>query len=323
MKYIEFGQHGNPQQLNLKEKSLTLLDKSKMRIKVIAAGVNYSDVLIRQSSNFFPVELPYILGSEASGEIVEIGQDVSNEFKVGDYMLCMLFEGGGYSEYIDVNPTQCIKLSSKKYIKEVTASFVQGATAYLILNSLMKNPSSGRIFINGASGGVGQILVQLSKHMGLKVIAGSSRYNSNSSLKDPYNFMEINYSEKNWISDVMDKSNGVDFITDMIGGKHLEDALNLLKPGGKIVHFGMTSGESLKLDLSTILFKNFTVEGFTLGHYIGNQPSEFYNAVKEIIDCIENDEIEIAITEFPFEDVVKAHEAIEQNNTKGKVVLVP
>ena len=133
MKQVQLNQYGSPDVLKLVETNIPQPKTGEVVIKVEAIGVNYSDTLRRRNQYFQPTPLPYVLGSEAVGQIISIGEGVTEPFAIGATVLAMLPFGGGYAEYVLAIAQYCVPLPPNIDAKTATAIFVQGSTAQLMI----------------------------------------------------------------------------------------------------------------------------------------------------------------------------------------------
>lgn len=160
MKQIVISEYGSPEVLKLIEAEKPELKADEVLVKIEVAGINFSDILRRRNTYSLPSPLPYVLGQEAVGEITSLGENADNKsLHVGDRVLAILPGGGGYAEYVAADARYCIPLPPAIDAAEATAIFVQGSTAYLILNQIAGEIGDKSILIHAAGGGVGSILV--------------------------------------------------------------------------------------------------------------------------------------------------------------------
>jgi NADPH:quinone reductase len=197
MKQVQLNQFGLPDVLKLIEIDIPQPKAGEVVIKVEAIGVNYSDTLRRRNKYFQPTPLPYVLGSEAVGQIVSVGEGVTEPYVVGTTVLAILPFGGGYSEYVSAIAQYCVPLPSYIDPKTATAIFVQGSTAQLMISQVAKDLKDKTVLINAAAGGVGSLLVQLAKMNGAKVIAASSSDEKLIVAKENGADETVNYSTAN------------------------------------------------------------------------------------------------------------------------------
>lgn len=110
MKQVQLNQYGSPDELKLVETNFPQPKAGEVVIKVETIGVNYSDTLRRRNQYFQPTPLPYVLGSEAVGQIVSVGEGVIEPYVIGATVLAILPFCGGYAEYVSAIAQYCVPL---------------------------------------------------------------------------------------------------------------------------------------------------------------------------------------------------------------------
>jgi NADPH:quinone reductase len=326
MKQVQFSQYGTPNVLKLIETDIPQPKTGEVLIKIEAIGVNYSDTLRRRNKYFQATPLSYILGSEAVGKIVSIGEGVSEPYVIGTTVLAILPFGGGYSEYVSAIAQYCVPLPPNIDAKTATAIFVQGSTAQLMISQVAQNLKDKTVLINAAAGGVGSILVQLAKLNGAKVIAASSSDDKLNIAKVNGADEIINYSNPNWSEKVKQANDGkgVDIAFEMVGGEVYNETIKSLAQGGHLIVYGCASGVQGNIHPEHFVDENISQSGFNLAFYINTKMPVWQEALGTIIGLIGQGQLKISTPKtFALKDVAEAHRQIEARQTTGKVVLIP
>lgn len=326
MKQVQISQYGTPDVLKLVDIDIPQPKAGEVVIKVEAIGVNYSDTLRRRNKYFQPTPLPYILGSEAVGKIISIGEGVEQTYAIGTPVLAMLPYGGGYAEYVSAFAHYCVPLLPNIDPKTATAIFVQGTTAQLMISQIAKDIKGKTVLINAAAGGVGSILVQLAKLNGAKVIAAGSSDEKLKLAKSNGADETINYSKAGWNEKVKQTNNGkgVDIAFEMVGGDIYNETLKSLAQGGQMIVYGCASGIQGNIHQEYLVDESISQIGFNLFFYITRKTQVWQESLGTIIDLIIKGQLKIATNEiFPLKDAAAAHQQIEARQTTGKVVLIP
>ncbi len=324
MMQVELSQFGSPDELKLVERKIPLPKSGEVIIKTEAIGVNYADTLRRRNQYFQPTPLPYVLGAEAVGKIIAVGEGVGEPYTVGAKVLAILPAGGGYSEYVAAIAQYCIILPPNIDAKTATAIFVQGSTAQLMIAQVAKDVKGKSVLINAASGGVGSILVQLAKLNGAKVIAASSNADKLRIASANGADITINYSEANWSEKLKAANNGkgVDIAFEMVGGEVYNETIKSLAQGGQLIIYGCASGVQGNIHPEYFVDQNITQSGFNLAFYIGNKIQLWQEAIGTVIGLIAQGQLKIQTPKtFALADAAEAHRQIENRKTTGKVVL--
>lgn len=324
MKQVQLNQYGPPEGLTLVEIAIPQPQAGEVLIKVEAIGVNYSDTLRRRNLYFQPTPLPYVLGTEAVGQIVAVGEGVTEPYVIGATVLAILPFGGGYAEYVLAMARYCVSLPPNIDAKTATAIFVQGSTAQLMISQVAKDINDKTVLINASAGGVGSLLVQLAKLNGAKVIAAGS---SDEKLK----FAElngadatVNYSKPGWSEKVKEANDGkgVDIAFEMAGGEIYNETLKSLAQGGHLIVYGCAGGTQGQIHPEYFVDENISQSGFNLAFFITTKTQVWQEALGRVIGLIAQGQLKISTpNSFALEEVAEAHRQIEARQTTGKVVL--
>lgn len=324
MKQVQLNQYGTPDVLKLVDTEIPQPKAGEVVIKAEAIGVNYSDTLRRRNLYFQPTPLPYVLGSEAVGQIVSVGEGVEQPYVVGTTVLAILPFGGGYAEYVVAIAQYCVPLPPNIDAKTATAIFVQGSTAQLMISQVAKDLTNKTVLINAAAGGVGSLLVQLAKLNGAKVIAASSSDEKLKTAKANGADETVNYSAKSWGEKVKQLNNGkgVDIAFEMVGGDVYNETVKSLAQGALLIVYGCASGVQGSIHPEYFVDENISQSGFNLAFYITTKMQVWQEALGTVIGLIAQGQLKISTPKtFALTDVAEAHKQIEARQTTGKVVL--
>ena len=327
MKQVQLNAYGSADVLDVVEVETPQPDVGELLIKVEAAGVNFSDVLRRRNTYFMPTPLPYVLGAEAVGTIVAIGQGVDDQsIQNGQRVLAILPSGGGYSEYVAVAASYCVPLPVHVEPADATAIFVQGSTAHLILHQVAAHVEGQTVLVHAAGGGVGSLLVQLAKLAGAKVIATGSSDEKLAFARKLGADAAINYTEANWPAKVIEANDGekVDLVLEMVGGEVYTQSFACLKPGGTMIVYGAASGQKGMIHSEHFVDENHNLLSFNLAHFVQHKTDLWQASLGAMIGLIAEGQINIQTGHtFVLNDVRRAHQQLEDRQTTGKVVLIP
>ncbi|KFF04464.1 NADPH:quinone reductase [Flavobacterium reichenbachii] len=329
MKAVRQHEYGTPEVLRYEDAPIPKVKKGEVLVKVKAIGLNPPDWYLRDGYKMLPPEwqpivaFPIILGTDISGVIVEVGEDV-NQFYIGDEVYAMVrFPSYGpsqaYAEYVNVAVNEIA-------IKPKNIDFIQAAAAPMSLltawqfmidlghnepNPLQPNKhepvslSGKRILVNGAGGGVGHFAVQLAKWKGAYVIAVASG-KQEKLLRELGADEFIDYTKdaaENIVSDI-------DLVVDSVGGSTTGRFLKTLKKGGALFPIfplgfsGADEAEKLGVTVSATQVRSS-----------GSQLSE-------LADLLDNGTIKVVIDSvFPLAEARKAHERAAKGHIQGKIAL--
>ncbi len=316
MKAIRIHEFGGSANLRVDEIEKPTPGADEVLIKTAAAGINYADTMLRQNKYLFTPTLPFTLGFEVAGIIEAVGANVSN-FSVGQRVLATI-RGGGYAEYAVADWRTIVPIPDDLEFGKATALLVQGLTALGLLSDLK---SGQTILIHAAAGGVGSLLVQLSKHKGAKVLGTASTAEKLEKIASLGADVGINYSESDWTDEVLAATDGkgANLIIEMVGGEIGKQNLKCLATGGTMIVYGAASGEDFQISALSLLGRMQTVKGYNLNFETRENMAAF---TKELMSHIAENRLEVIVSEFPLEQAREAHDALEGRKTMGKVVLI-
>jgi len=325
MKAVQFKQYGSPDVLRVINLARPVPKKKDVLIKVEAIGVNYADTARREGAYVVDTPLPFIPGSEVAGEVVELGEEVEG-IKVGMKVVTLLgsHRATGYAEYTLADSRGLIPLPDGVDLKQAAALPLQGLTAYHILKTMGRIEKGETVVVHAAAGGVGTLAVQLAKKFGAHVIATASSDEKLAVAKRLGADVLINYTEAGWQNKVMEETkHGADVILEMVGGSIFYDSLQCLAPFGRLVFYGMASGQPVKFNPGRLMEKNQSVMGFFLPQMMA-KPSLYQQSLQELLTYMKNGELELLIGgTYPLEDAAHVHRLLQGRKTTGKLILVP
>lgn len=292
-------------------------------IKNKYSGINFIETYFRKG--VYPSQKPYVLGREASGEIVEVGENVK-DYAVGDKVAYI--SGGTFAQFtkVDSSVARIIKLkndASDELLKLYGSALILGLTALTFVDEAYKVEKGDNILVWAAAGSVGRYLVQLISSRGANVIAVASTDEKLNIAKKLGAKYLINSSKDNISEKVAEftQGKGVQSSFDSIGKDTFEISLEALALKGTFVSFGNASGVIPPFSLQRLTQKNLKVLRPQLFPYISEEES-WKKYSQKLVDLIETKSIDIEITkEYPLSDYKIAAAALEGRKTTGKLVL--
>ncbi|MFI5710508.1 NAD(P)H-quinone oxidoreductase [Kribbella sp. NPDC051620] len=292
-------------------------------INVVAAGVNRADLLQRQGHYPPPPGAPGTIGLEVSGTIAAVGAEVEG-WSVGDEC-CALLAGGGYAEKVVVPAPQVmpvpegVDLVSAAALPEVVAT----VWSNVFMTAHLKEGET--LLVHGGSSGIGTMAIQLGVAHGARVLCTVGS-------KEKMDFchrlgaeVAINYREAEWASVVNEATGkaGADVILDIMGAKYLQDNLKTLAYDGRLVVIGMQGGTKGELDLGRLMSRRGSVTGTGLRvRSVAEKGQILAEVVGHVWPLVAAKKVRPVIQRtYPLEAVAQAHEALEQSNHIGKILL--
>lgn len=306
MKAVRIHAYGGPEMLHYEEIPRPQLNPDDLLIRVRAAAVNPVDWKIREGylQGFLNHHLPLILGWDVSGEVVEIGPEVT-AFQVGDevYARPDIERDGSYAEYIAVKADEAARKPASLDHAHAAAVPLTALTAWQSLVDAAQLRAGQTVLIHAAAGGVGSLAVQLAKARGARVIATASAVNTGLVAElgvDQF----IDYTKTRFEEAAQD----VDVVLDTIGGDTQERSWQVLKPGGILVSVISPPPEA------TAAAHNVR-QAFVFIHPSGQQ----LTAIARLID--EGRMRPIIHTVLPLSEARQAHAISQTGHARGKIVL--
>jgi NADPH2:quinone reductase len=322
MKAVCISQVGGPEVMKYEEVPIPTLNEEEALVRIKSIGVNFIDIY--QRSGLYPVELPYVLGLEATGVIEKIN-NVDSGFKPGD-RVAFCGVPGCYAELTAVPYNQLVSLPYKIEFDTGATLMLQGMTAHYLTKDTYNVHANDTCLIHAAAGGTGQLLVQMAKLEGAFVIGTvSNSEKAKIALKAGADKVII-YTEKDFVSEVMDLTNGkgVNVVYDSVGKTTFEKSLDCLSKFGLFVSYGQSSGSISKFDLSILNKKgSLFITRPSLFHYIDTW-SELNRRANDVFDWFLSKKITNKIDNiFSLKDAAEAHTHLQNRKSMGKILITP
>ncbi len=329
MKALRLHAIGGPKNLQVDEVDVAPARESDVLVRVRAAALNHRDVFITQG--LYPnIRLPVTLGSDGAGEIAALGS-VFTGLEAGDEVVIdpMLGWGddahvwdaahasilgmprdGTFAQYVVVPAENVYPKPAHLSIEEAAAIPLAGLTAYRAVVTRGALQPGETVLIIGVGGGVQTFVLLFAKQIGARVIVTSS---SDAKLERATTLgasVAINYkATPDWHKAL--RSERIDLVVDSSGGDTLRKALDAIRPGGRIVVYGGTTGEA-SIRLFPLFWKHVSVLGTSMGspQDFAGMLEFFGDGLRPVVDRV-----------FALEDAVGGFEHLAAANQFGKVVL--
>lgn len=275
MKAVVVHKHGSTNALSYENAAKPVVKAGQVLVKNHFIGVNYIDIYQREGT--YPTDLPAILGREGSGEVAELGPEVT-EFNVGDRVAYI--SPGAYAEYTAVDARHILKLPEKISLENGAAVLLQGLTAaYLVTDSYKVKPGDF-VLVPAAAGGAGNMICQMAANYGATVIGLVSNADKAIFAKQHGAKYVINYTEQDFAKEVMKITNGkgVQVVYDGVGAAIYGECIKSLAKYGHYINFGNASGKVDKFDLFDLTPKCLTAMRPSLFYYVETR--------KEFLACM-------------------------------------
>ena len=310
MRVVGVNEYGGPEELRVFDVPEPHAGPGQVRIRVAAATVNPTDTYTRNGSRAEMLRqypLPHVPGMDAAGTVDEIGEGTVTTYGIGDAVMAIVLPGphGAYSEYIVVPAESAVRIPKNVSIVEASTLPMNGLTARLSLDQLALGAGQ-TIAISGAAGAYGGYMVQLSKALGLRVIADAAA--SDTHLVQSLGADDVVLRGPDVADRILQLApNGVDAVAD--GSVQMAALLPAVREGGSFVSVRGFEGEPMR----SITFHTTWVR-----EYVTAQ-----SKLDELRQMVEDGLVTLRVAQtFPAENAADAHRILEAGGTRGRLVLL-
>ena len=313
-------------------------------LRIEAASYNYNDLWALRGEPT-KVPLPHISGSDAAGEVTEVGENV-RKLKVGDRVVshsnmscrtCEMctsgrefdcperkiwgFESGplwgGFSQYTHLPEVNVVKLQDNVSFNDAAAVSMAGMTALHALVGRAGIHPGQTVLIMGGRSGVGTLGIQIAKLYGCEVVTTVGSDGQEERCRALGADFVVNHRKEDWFQRVREytKKKGVDVVFEHIGQTHFPQEVGLLKMGGSLVTSGATTGYDSKIDLRFLFYKGTNLMGATQGTSAETQSLMRWvsrGKIRAVVDSV-----------LPFSSMVEGHDKMLRGEQFGKILTTP
>jgi NADPH:quinone reductase-like Zn-dependent oxidoreductase len=341
MKAVRIHEYGGPEVLKLEDIPVPTPKANEVLVRVKACAMNHLDLWIRQGLPKVKT-LPHILGSDISGEVVEVGE-LCSRVKPGQRVLlapglscrqceyCVsgldnqcrqytLFGSGvwgGNREFITAPEYAVIPIPDALSFEDAAAAPLVFLTAWHMLFGRAALQAGDDVLVLAASSGVGMAAIQVAKMFHCRVIAtagGEAKIAKAKALGADYVIDHYTQDISAEVKKITEKR-GVDVVFEHVGAATWQKSVESLAASGRLVTCGITTGFDVKLDLRPLFTKQQSLLGSfmgTLGELHRVLKFVFKGQLKPVIDRV-----------YPMSEIAEAHRYLENKEQFGKVVILP
>jgi NADPH2:quinone reductase len=294
-------------------------------VRMEAAGLNFSDTMRRQD-RYGATTFPVIFGSEATGEVVALGEGVTR-VRPGDRVTGVIpGRRGGYADYVLMSADHVAAAPERLSAVEAMTIPNQGATAWCLLHDMARIAPGDRVLVNAAGGGVGLWAIQLARAAGAGTIVGlASTPEKRQAAVQAGADLALDTAEMAWADQARAAAaGGFDIFLDSIGGPLFGPSLELTVPFSRSVCYGLSSGKPVTLSPSSQLaFGCRTLAGFHLDQVMA-KPERFRGVLEKLFALLAAGTVRPWVAAvFPLAEAREAQAFLESRAAVGKVVLTP
>lgn len=293
----------------------------QLLVKTAAAGVNFIETY--QRGGVYPVQYPFVPGGEGAGEIVATGEGVEG-FSVGQRVTTSEAATGTYSSHFLVDAVKAVVIPNGVSSEQAAALPLQGVTAHYLINSTYKVSPGQTVLTHAGAGGVGQVLTQLLKAKGARVITTTStseKAEIAQAAGADYVLDYDGFAEK--VREIT-KGEGVPVVYDGVGKTTFAGSLDSLAVRGTMVLFGGASGQVPPLDLQELNRRGgLYVTRPAVNWYLRNAEERNWRFT-ELFTALTSGDLRLNIGgTYRLAEAGRAQDDLENRRTTGKLLLVP
>ena len=320
MNAIEITAPGGPEVLQSCTRPRPVPNADQVIIQVAYAGVNRPDALQRAGLYDPPAGASDLPGLEASGTVVEVGENVA-DLAVGD-RVCALLPGGGYAEYVATPAAHCLPIPTGLSMKQAACLPETFFTVWS--NVFMRGglQAGERILIHGGSSGIGTTAIQLAKAFGARVFVTAGSDDKCQACTDLGAERSINYRDEDFV-DVMRAVGGANVILDMVGGPYIPRNLKALADDGRLVQIAFLQGPKTEVNFVQLMTRRLTFTGSTLRPQSDLAKAKIAQQLRDVVwPLLSQGKIApVMDSTFNMTEAAAAHSRMESSAHIGKIVL--
>ncbi|WP_153502984.1 NADPH:quinone oxidoreductase family protein [Cumulibacter manganitolerans] len=304
-----------------------VLHPGTVKVRVLAAALNFPDILLCQGKYQVTPTMPFTPGVEVCGEVIEVGEGV-DQWQVGDRVYggpqSDAGAGGGYAEVAIMAADGIFRVPEGMPAEEAAGYVVTYQTSWVALHHRGNIQAGDVVLVHAGAGGVGSAAIQIAKAAGATVIATAGGPDKKQILTDLGADIAVDYHAEDFVQVVKDATDGrgADLVYDPVGGDVYDRSTKCIAFEGRILIIGFTSGRFAQAATNHVLVKNYSVVGLHWGLYKKMRPEIIPVADQALTELYAAGKIRPYISQvYPMEQLPEALEALGARRTTGKAVL--
>ncbi len=324
MKAIVCKAWGLPETLVIEEQADLLPAAGEIVIDIMAAGVNFPDVLIIQNKYQFKPELPFTPGNELAGTVHAVGAGVT-QYKVGDKVFAFVPQGA-FAQQVKVTADAVLPMAAGMDFDTAAAITLTYGTSHHAVVDRAQLKAGETMLVLGAAGGVGLAAIEIGKALGARVIAAASTTEKLAVCKEHGADVLINYTTEDLREAIKAATNGKgpDVVYDPVGGSYTEPSFRSIAWRGRYLVIGFANGEIPKLPLNLPLLKGASLVGVFWGDFARREPAHNLAAMQELMRWLAEGKIKPHISaRYALADTPQALIDMASRKVTGKIVILP
>ncbi|HEX2057015.1 MAG TPA: quinone oxidoreductase [Actinomycetota bacterium] len=320
MKAVRVHEHGGPDVLTLDEVPDPEARDGRVVVRLEATGVNFVDVYHR--TGLYPRDLPFVPGSEGAGVVVDAPRD--SGLTAGDRVASAQLPGA-YAEAVAAPPDALVPIPDGVATDVAAAVMVQGITAHYLLRSTCELDAGDWCVVHAAAGGVGLLLTQMARAMGVRVLGTTSTAEKAEKARAAGAEDVVVHSERDFVAVAREVTGGrgVRAVFDGIGKDTFDRSLASLAPRGYMVLYGQASGVVPPFDPRRLAKGSLFLTRPGIADYTQTRAEMLWRA-EDVLGAVAGGGLEVHVHgRYPLSEARRAHEDLQSRKTTGKLLLVP
>lgn len=303
----------------LQEVPLPSPGPGELLVRVMACGLNFADLLMREGKYQEKPPLPYTPGMEVAGVVTALGPGVAGPVP-GTRVLAFLNHGGLADEAL-APAERVVPIPDAMPFDQAAAFPIAYGTSHLALAHKARLQPGETLLVLGAAGGVGLTAVEIGKRMGARVVA-SARGAGKLEIARAAGADEVIDSDTPDLKAAFKALGGVDVVYDAVGGAGFDAALSACRPEGRLLAIGFASGQVPQVPANLLLVKNLSVMGLYWGGYLKFAPQVLTGSLATLLGWYAEGGLRPHISHcLPFDALPQALELLRDRKSTGKVVV--
>ena len=314
---------GGPEVLTLESRPVPTPRAGEVLIKVDYAGVSRPDIMQRKGIFVPPPGASDILGLEAAGTVVAVGERADG-LAVGDRVAALLL-AGGYAEYVTTDARHCLKLPAHVSTRDGGALPEVVFTVWHNLFELGRLSPGDSVLVHGGASGIGTMAIQLAVAAGATAYATVGSKDKQTALAALGCARSILYKDEDFTEAIRSATGGrgVDVVLDIVGGSYVPRNISILAAGGRHVSLSFLESSQTSFDLGPVMGRSLTLTSSTLRPKTADEKARLKRAVEHHAwPLITSGRVKAVVhAEVPLAEAGRAHAMLEASEHVGKVLL--
>ncbi|MDP4083757.1 MAG: quinone oxidoreductase [Bacillota bacterium] len=320
MKALIFKTFGGPEVLEYSEIDAPSISPGEILVRMKAIGLNFADIYRRKGNYHLEGKPPFILGYEGAGIVEKVGSGVQG-INIGD-RIAFADVPHANAELVAVPQEKAIPLPHTISFEKAASLLLQGLTAHYLTRDSYSVKKDDVVLVHAVAGGVGQLLVQIVKLFGGKVIGLTSSMEK-AAIAQNIGADKVFLYKNDWKREVLVETNqkGVDVVYESVGST-LHDSFAVTRIGGTVVFYGMAGGDPAFIDPRMLMDTSKTLTGGDLWNVLTSHEERVVRS-NELFRWIEEGKISVLEPKkFSLSEGPDAHRFLESRKSTGKILFI-